>query len=381
MGFESEEPIACWNNIDNDGDGYSWQHGASYFGSQHAHSGSDFFASASYINNVGALTPDNWLVTPQLQLTTGNNYTLTWYDAAMDTSYYQEHYSVYVSTTGNTVSNFTATPVFTTTLTTPSYTLRSVDLSAYAGQNIYIAFRHNTTNQYWLLLDDITVTESVHSDNYYTITVVSSNPDMGNVSGSGTFLEGTVTTIAANANSGYRFVQWNDGNTDAIRTITVTANATYTAYFEALTQYFTITVLSADETMGTASGSGAYQQGETATISAHPYDGYHFVRWNDAVTDNPRTLVVTADATYIANFTPTQGINEVDADIRIVPLPNYAISLNGVENRTVEVYDMMGRRLISQRCTEPQTLLQLPAAGIYMVVVDTTTAQRVVLIR
>lgn len=380
MGFENEESTACWNIIDNDGDGHSWQHGVPYHADTFAHTGNDFFASASSLTNAGTLTPDNWLVTPQLQLSANNDYTLSWFDAAIDSAHHQEHYSVYISTTGNAVANFTATPVFTTTLTTHAYTQRTVDLSAYAGQNIYIAFRHNSTGQSWLLLDDISVTQSVHNENQYTITVVSNNPDMGSVSGSGTFPDGTVTTIAANANSGYRFVQWNDGNTDAIRTITVTADATYTAYFEALTQYYTITVLSADETMGLASGSGAYPEGTTATISAQPYDGYHFVRWNDGVTDNPRTLVVTTNATYIANFAPTQGISEAGTDTRIIALPNHTISLLGVENRTIEVYDMMGRRLLSHRSTDAQTTLQLPAAGVYLVVVD-THPQRVVLVQ
>ena len=453
MGFESSEPLSCWNNIDNDGDSHTWQHGAASFGSSRAHSGTDFFASASYINNVGALTPDNWLVTPQLQLQTNNDYTLSWYDATVDSTHYQEHYSVYVSTTGNNVANFTATPVFTTTLTTTDYTQRSIDLSPYAGQNIYVAFRHNNSSDaYGLLLDDINVTESTHSNTYYTLTVQSNNLEMGSTTGSGTYLAGTVTTITATANSGYRFVQWNDGNTNAIRTITVNSDATYTAYFEATTQYFTITVLSADETMGTtsgsgtfgagtittitatansgyrfvqwndgntnairaitvnsdatytayfeaviqyftitvlsadetmgvASGSGAFPQGGTATISAHPYNGYQFTHWNDGVTDNPRTLVVTADATFIANFTTTQGIDEASTDILITTMQGYSVQLIGVENRTVEVYDMMGRRLMSQRCTDTQARLQLPAAGVYLVVVDNTTAQRVVLIR
>ena len=240
--------------------------------------------------------------------------------------------------------------------------------------NVIVTANNGTT----ILSDTLSVTVS---DDYYTITVLSADETMGTTSGSGTFGAGTVTTITANANNGYRFVQWNDGNTNAIRAITVNADATYTAYFEAVTQYYTITVLSADETMGIASGSGAYPQGGTATISAQPYDGYQFSRWNDGVTDNPRTLVVTADATYIANFTTAQGIDNVGAEILITALPGYSMQLIGVDNRTVEVYDMMGRRLISQRCTEPQALLQLPTAGVYLVVVDATTAQRVVLIR
>ncbi|MBQ6069181.1 MAG: C10 family peptidase [Bacteroidales bacterium] len=377
MGFESHEPLSCWNNIDNDCDGHTWQHGATIFGNSYAHSGSDFFASASYINNTGALTPDNWLVTPQLQLRSGHDYTLTWYDGAVDSNYYQEYYSVYVSTTGNNVVNFTATPVFTTTLTTNAYTQRSVDLSAYAGQNIYIAFRHHTTDVYWLIIDDITVSEQAHTENRYTITVESNNTQLGTVSGGGTFTEGTVTTIAATAMSGCRFVQWNDGNTDAIRTITVTADATYTAFFEATTQYYTITVLAADETMGTASGSGAYPQGTTATISAQPYQGYTFTRWNDGVTDNPRTLVVTSDATYIANFAPTQGIEATNHNISTTPLPGFRLQLGGIANRQVEIYDIMGRRLSSLRHADDQTIVQLPASGVYMIIVD-GTPQRVV---
>ncbi|MBO4600181.1 MAG: hypothetical protein J5641_05535, partial [Bacteroidales bacterium] len=255
------------------------------------------------------------------------------------------------------------------------------DLSAYAGQNIYIAFRHhNSSDLYWLLLDDICVSETTQTETNYTVTVLSNNPELGSVSGGGTYPAGTVTTIAATAASGCRFVQWNDGNTDAIRTITVTGNITYTAYFEAVTPYYTITVLSADETMGTALGSGTYLQGDMATISAQPLAGYHFVRWNDGVMDNPRSFIVMNDATYIANFAPNQGIGEVADDIRITPLPNYSITVTGVGGRTVEVFDMMGRRHANQRCDNDPITLQLPAAGVYMVVVDGQTAYRVVLV-
>ena len=67
---------------------------------------------------------------------------------------------------------------------------------------------------------------------YYTITVTSNNPDWGSVSGGGTYAEGTSATISATANTGYRFVEWNDGVTDATRAVTVVADATYTATFE-----------------------------------------------------------------------------------------------------------------------------------------------------
>ena len=66
----------------------------------------------------------------------------------------------------------------------------------------------------------------------YQITVVSIDTAMGTVTGSGTFKENSQTTIMATAKKGFRFVQWQDGNSQRIRTITVTENATYTAFFD-----------------------------------------------------------------------------------------------------------------------------------------------------
>lgn len=54
----------------------------------------------------------------------------------------------------------------------------------------------------------------------------------GTVSGGGEYENGTTATLTATPNAGYVFKQWSDGNTNATRTITVTANATYTAEFE-----------------------------------------------------------------------------------------------------------------------------------------------------
>lgn len=65
----------------------------------------------------------------------------------------------------------------------------------------------------------------------YTVTVASADPEMGFVGGGGQALAGGRLTIRAQGNPGYRFQRWQDGNTDSVRTVTVTGNATYTAYF------------------------------------------------------------------------------------------------------------------------------------------------------
>lgn len=63
------------------------------------------------------------------------------------------------------------------------------------------------------------------------INVVSANPTMGSVSGSGNYVEGATVTISATANSGYKFTQWQDGNTQNPRQITASESKTYTASF------------------------------------------------------------------------------------------------------------------------------------------------------
>ena len=117
--------------IDNDGDGYNWDY-TYYTSSAMGNNGSTgFMSSASYINNVGALTPDNWLILPAFTLPAGSNFDLSWYALGYDnSSYYMENYSVYVSTTGNTVSDFTGTtPVYTGT-TSMTYTKYTANLSS-----------------------------------------------------------------------------------------------------------------------------------------------------------------------------------------------------------------------------------------------------------
>ncbi len=68
----------------------------------------------------------------------------------------------------------------------------------------------------------------------YNIRVTANNSDYGTVTGGGIYEHGKTVTLTATPKTGYKFVQWNDGNTSATRTITVTGNAAYTATFEKL---------------------------------------------------------------------------------------------------------------------------------------------------
>jgi hypothetical protein len=58
---------------------------------------------------------------------------------------------------------------------------------------------------------------------------------MGTVSGGGTYEAGSQVTITATVAEGYRFVSWNDGDTNNPRIITLTGDTTFIANFERIT--------------------------------------------------------------------------------------------------------------------------------------------------
>ena len=67
----------------------------------------------------------------------------------------------------------------------------------------------------------------------YTISVTSANTAQGTVSGGGTYSEGSRVNISATPKAGYQFDKWNDGNTSATRTVSVSKNESFVAQFKA----------------------------------------------------------------------------------------------------------------------------------------------------
>lgn len=136
--------------------------------------------------------------------------------------------------------------------------------------------------------------------NYYTVTTAVNPEGAGSVSGGGTFQEGSSITLTAISNAGYMFNHWNDGNTANPRTVTVTQNVTYTAYFDM--EEYTIQVYADPSYGGTVTGGGNYHYGEIAILTASPADGYEFAGWSDGNNDNPREVIVTQATYYVAVF-------------------------------------------------------------------------------
>ena len=113
-----------------------------------AYEGEGHACSASYLGS--ALTPDNYLITPQVEL----KGTLRFMAKGQDPSYADEHFAVYVSTAGNTdVADFTE--VLSEQVVTGEYQQYEVDLSSFEGQQGYIAIRHfNVTDMFRLNVDN-----------------------------------------------------------------------------------------------------------------------------------------------------------------------------------------------------------------------------------
>ena len=132
----------------------------------------------------------------------------------------------------------------------------------------------------------------------------------GSVTGIGTHHYGDTVAITAVANTGYHFVKWSDGNTDNPRQIVVAQGLSFTPEFEISS--FTITTYAEN---GTVTGGGTYTYGTQVTLTVTPDAGYRFKQWSDYIfnyswgwsdgyypTDNPRTITVTEDATYVPQF-------------------------------------------------------------------------------
>ena len=142
----------------------------------------------------------------------------------------------------------------------------------------------------------------------FTVTVNSNNEAWGVATGSGTYTSGATVTLSAVPSTNCYFVKWNDDVTENPRTVIVTKDITYTAYFAEITEdTFTVTVNSNNEAWGVATGSGTYASGTTVTLAAVPSTNCYFVKWNDDVTENPRIVTVTEDITYTAFFAENTG--------------------------------------------------------------------------
>ncbi|MCR4828885.1 MAG: choice-of-anchor J domain-containing protein [Bacteroidales bacterium] len=392
MGFEADEQTDCFVFLDADDDGNGWV--IRTMDNSYVHSGTSAAGSASW--NSTPLTPDNWMILPKMHLQTGGTYTLTFWQGIIDPDYYAEQYSVLVSTSGVSTSDFTMLQQYT--INDTNWLQKTIDLSAYAGQDIRIAFRHyGSTDEYWMLIDDIMVTEAIAGQANITYECAGS--------GEGTIFDdqygyttslcgstkpydpGTSVTLQMSADDCSMLSQLIVGGVDHTQDLTTTDNgetyeytftaqdnATVRVVFAAIQYTVTATATSLDgQGTGTVTGDGTYNCGSTATLTANAGAGSCFVRWSDGNTDNPRTLTVTNNITLQALFEMIVGIDAVENTTAVMLQPNPAVNyvdvvLSGLNGEAlVQVIDLNGRIALERSVTvngESTLRIDTQAAGL-----------------
>ncbi len=154
--FEDEGDIVeletgGWVLYDEDGDGRNWYVFPSEFYTKVA-------TSASWATS--ALTPENWLVSPAIDLSdyTDETISLEYRVYGQDPDWANEHYKVVVSTTDNLVASFIDANIVAEETIGDGIYFRNVDLSDFAGEVIYLAFVHyDITDMYRINFDKIQV--------------------------------------------------------------------------------------------------------------------------------------------------------------------------------------------------------------------------------
>ncbi|MBR6039647.1 MAG: hypothetical protein IKP38_04105 [Clostridia bacterium] len=148
-----KEPVDWWF-YDADGDGYNWDW--VYDEGWTCYGGVGIIHSASYINNIGALSPDNIAVSPAFSLAECTDATLSAWARGQDSSANGEVFAFYAGTTYNPDDWVKVSEDYTTDGEYREYT---ADLSEFVGEPVvHIAIRHyNVTDMYWLNIDDVSI--------------------------------------------------------------------------------------------------------------------------------------------------------------------------------------------------------------------------------
>jgi hypothetical protein len=143
--------------------------------------------------------------------------------------------------------------------------------------------------------------------------------------GEGTFAycESEMVNLAAEAESGYGFVNWSgdvgtiaDAN-NATTTITMNGDYVVTANFEQVTPQFDLTISSTAGGTVTAPGEGTftYDQGTGVNLVAGAEEGYRFVNWTgdvDAIANvdaASTSIAMNGDYSVTANFEEKPSTN------------------------------------------------------------------------
>ena len=183
---------------------------------------------------------------------------------------------------------------------------------------VFTGWSDGETDEYRYLV--VTGDTAITANFVKLVTLTITHPENGYIEYSGEYYDddyytdrkeyylipGTKGTITAYPNSGYQFVQWNDGVKTINRTITVTEDIAFNAIFDVLgaSTQWEVDIKSESTAKGSVSDvNGYHYEGTILEVTATPRIGFKFDKWSDDVTDNPREITVNGDINLTAYFT------------------------------------------------------------------------------
>ncbi len=375
-----DQDYTDWTFTDSDNDGNNWGNPTVITNTNTGEAITPLYSLISRSWSGSALTPDNWAVSPAIDLSSATGtVTLSWITQVAAFAWDEEKYSVHVGTTNDIATLVNAPTSLTETLgdagNTGAPTPHTLDISALAGEaQVYVALRHwDVTDQDFISVDDLKVTATLPTNVQTTIN--SATADNVNVDGTG-------TTFFTDSNSGDVMIDVdNTGGFDyGCTTVEVsrdvaTAGADAVMYQDAnVTNYVTAKTFG----VATANVSGSDNASVSFYFTEAEIAGWETVTGNnrsdlfvkkEGTTDETTAITITSFGTHLklsASF--TTGIDgtfyfgvqqallsandfSFENSFSISPNPNngtFAVKFNGAAGKvTLNVFDIRGRSVLS----------------------------------
>lgn len=183
-------------------------------------------AYAQYETQTSTIA-DNWLITPKIyNIQSGDNLDFwavaKYTDPDVAGQYFDTLY-VMVSTASKSLTDFTTTLQKIVVYTVGSYTHYTIPIGSFAGQNIYIAFRHYQKEGDGVFIDDVKAGTALVNDVASSTLTLSQTGII--MTGSSVNITNTLTNVGSNSISAGLPVRYTVNNGPAVSTTTSSAMA------------------------------------------------------------------------------------------------------------------------------------------------------------
>ncbi len=210
FGFNSDPAKEGWTFVNKNpvySRGWLWNDSAASPAGMKLLEGTGCIYSLSFDNRTSSpLKPDDWAVSPGVALPAEGVSTVSFWAVSQETYYSKEYFAIYAGTSANVDEMVRVSPA-ADFRTSPDgqYHRYTADLTAFAGQTVYVAIRHyNSTNQFAVVVDAFEISASPYPTVFF-------DPNGGTVEpASAEVTDGSLASLPTPVREGYIFTGWYD---------------------------------------------------------------------------------------------------------------------------------------------------------------------------